>query len=155
MSENIAHKVNRTDWPKGVWDSEPDRHDFIHAGFSCFILRNSMGNWCGYVGVPKTHPAYGLNYDFVDVNVHGGLTYADKCGGAICHVPQPGMPDDVWWLGFDTAHSGDYTPSMNKYRDGRLYDGESYKDMHYTINETKQLAEQLGSDSLTINPARA
>ena len=30
---------------------------------------------CGYLGVPKDHPWYGKDYDEVDVEVHGGLTY--------------------------------------------------------------------------------
>jgi hypothetical protein len=140
MSENINYKVNRDGWPKGEWDNEPDRVDFIHAGFSCFILRNPLGAWCGYVGVPNTHPAYEKSYDDIDVNVHGGLTYAEKCSGAICHIPQAGMPDDVWWLGFDTAHSGDNPPSMRIFK---FNPNGTYKDMNYVINETKQLADQL------------
>jgi hypothetical protein len=138
--ENTTVVRDRSDWLKGEWDNEPDRVDFIHAGFSCFIMRNTLGNWCGYVGVPKEHPHYEKSYNDVDVDVHGGLTYADKCMGHICHIPAPGMPDDVWWLGFDTAHSGDSGPSkmMN-----RFDFGGTYKNMAYVTNETKKLAEQL------------
>jgi len=107
--ETLLPKYNKSTWSKGEWDSEPDRKDFIESGFSCFILRNQMGNWCGYVGVPSNHPAFGKHYDDVNVDVHGGLTYSAKCSGHICHIPEKGMPDDVWWLGFDTAHCGDFS----------------------------------------------
>jgi len=143
--KDLIPPYDKSKWAKGEWDNEPDRKDFIHAGFSCFILRNMLGNWCGYVGVPSTHPAYEKHYDDVNVEVHGGLTYADKCSPPICHIPTPFMPEDVWWLGFDTAHLGDLSPYNNLsnvintpiFRDG------TYKNMEYVINETKQLAEQL------------
>lgn len=116
MKENTDVKIDRAGWPKGEWDSEPDRVDFIHAGFSCLLHRNTLGNWCGYVGVPETHPDFGKSYDDVeDVSVHGGLTYADLCREGICHVPQPGMPEKVWWLGFDAAHFNDLVPGMLRY----------------------------------------
>jgi len=155
VTENVQYQADRSRWKRGPWDREPeDRVDFVHAGFACFIKRGPMGAWCGYVGVPATHPAYGLHYEAVDVEVHGGLTYANKCVGAICHVPQPGMPDDVWWLGFDLNHFLDVAPG-DPYRhepsaafpdllarDGYL-PGECYKPRGYAEAETRSLAEQL------------
>ena len=140
MKERV---VDRSTWSKGEWDKEPEnRVDFIHSGFSCFILRGPMGAWCGYVGVPSTHPAYEKDYndDILEkIDVHGGLTYADKCAGVICHVPEPGMPDDVWWLGFDTAHYGDVVP-LNVHW---AQHDETYKNIKYVTDEVKSLAEQL------------
>jgi hypothetical protein len=140
--ENMTY--DKSLWGKGEWDNEPDRVDFIHVGYSCFIMRNHSGAWCGYVGVPSNHVGYGQDYNEMceHVDVHGGLTYADKCRGSICHIPEPGMPDDVWWFGFDTAHYNDKVPGMEFYR---FYDKDErvYRNMEYTINETKQLAEQL------------
>jgi hypothetical protein len=74
--------------------------------------------------------------------VHGGLTYADRCQGAICHVPQPGESDDVWWLGFDCNHSGDL--SMYDVAEGRFIGiwNESYKTAEYARAETLKLANQ-------------
>lgn len=146
MSETIKLlEYDKSKWPRGEWNNEPDRVDFIHAGFSCFILRNTHGAWCGYVGVPNTHPAYGKDYNDVDVDVHGGLTYADVCGDHICHVPEPGMPDDVWWLGFDTNHYSDYAPGNFVYSIGTRPANEMshYKNVGYVTNEVKRLAEQL------------
>ena len=148
--ENTEYKADRSTWEPGPWDNEPeDRVDFLHAGFSCFIKRGPAGAWCGYVGVPEGHSAYGKSYDEVDVEVHGGLTYANPCKGAICHVPAEGMPDKVWWLGFDTAHFGDLVPAHNRlmsfYDRARESEGpfESYKTRDYTKGETERLAEQL------------
>ena len=140
---HITRAIDRTGWARGEWDNEPDRFDFIHAGFSCFILRNHTGNWCGYVGVPRGHQAYGLDDSLIDMDVHGGLTYSGRCNGEICHTPQEGMPDDVWWLGFDTAHYMDLSPAMLR-RFSHLYgSNEIYKNMQYVIDETKKLADQL------------
>ena len=38
---------DKTRWADGPWMNEPDRVDFVHAGFACFALRNYMGVWCG------------------------------------------------------------------------------------------------------------
>jgi len=142
-------KVDRTGWPSGPWDSEPDRLDFIHAGFSCLLLRSHVGAWCGYVGVPETHPAFGKDYDDVEVEVHGGLTYMGLCRESICHVPIPGMPEKVWWLGFDMIHSHDYAPGL--FRNSQLFemfgDSGSPKGIYHNINDAQaevcKLAEQL------------
>ena len=152
--ENTEHKSDRTSWGRGPWDAEPeDRVDFVHAGFACFVKRGPLGVWCGYVGVPQGHPAYGYGYDDVPVEVHGGLTYADSCKGGICHVPQPGMPDDVWWLGFDCGHSWDEVPltaagSKFAMLEGltALFEGvneRTYKTLAYAQDETRKLADQL------------
>lgn len=34
------------------------------------------GAWCGYVGVPKEHPLYGILDGDMDFSVHGGITWA-------------------------------------------------------------------------------
>jgi hypothetical protein len=109
--------IDKSTWGDGPWQNEPDRVDWVHAGFACLALRHpSHGHWCGYVGVPREHPAYGKPYDEVDAPFHWDLNYAAPCEGAICHVPEPGMPDDVWWLGGDFGHMLDLSPG----REARL-----------------------------------
>lgn len=106
----IPNNVDRTGWPKGPWDTEPDRVDWkTEAGLPAIALRHSSGHWCGYVGVPTDHPA--LDADAPAVDVHGGITYGSKCSGHVCHIPEPGEPADVFWFGFDFAHNGDANPS--------------------------------------------
>ena len=203
------NKVKREGWRPGPWDGEPDKKQWVDAktGYPCLVVRNEgIGNLCGYVGVPKGHPAYGLHYDGItqadaDINtkrwnlhsrlysaagcppislqdphrinpawskiedevekkfgprrdtpagtagvavrgisVHGGLTYADKCSGSICHDPDDGEPDDVWWFGFDCAHSGDVCPWMDRHYQS---EHEKYKDVRYVESEVASLAKQL------------
>jgi hypothetical protein len=144
------YKVDRTGWQPGPWDGEPDRVEFEAEGFPCLLVRSqSTGTWCGYVGVPPGHPCHGKGYDDVSVQVHGGLTYADKCAGHICHVPKPGATDDVWWLGFDLGHAWDLCPAFT--RIPGWFDrtaGEPrdvYRHQAYAQNETIVLAKQLAA----------
>jgi hypothetical protein len=130
---------NKSGWGTGPWNNEPDRKDFTHEGYACFLLRNNVGVWCGYVGVPSSHPLYGVTHNDVDVEVHGGLTYSNKCDGHVCHDPEPDMPDDVWWFGFDTAHYRDYIPGNSFFRDS----DQIYRDITYVEEEIRSLASQL------------
>jgi len=141
LEKPAEYKIDKTAWERGPWDSEPDRIDFVHAGLACLALRNHHGNWCGYVGVPPEHPAYGKSYGDVDVDVDGGLTYARRCEEPICHISQPGMPDDVYWLGFDCGHAWDLTPAwrMERIRE------EVYRDLPFVMREIKSLAQQLAA----------
>jgi hypothetical protein len=159
--------IDKTDWPvRGPWDSEPDKAQWIDeaTGLDCLIVRQgNSGHLCGYVGLPPEHPWHGIDYDGCTktppceeswcnhgpdarVEVHGGLTFAARCqehaepGTGICHIPEPGRPADVWWLGFDCAHAWDMSP-------GRGYDfgeeRENYKTFGYVQDEVTRLAAQL------------
>lgn len=141
----------------GPWLDEDDHVLFEHEGFPCIIHRfETHGALCGYVAVPPGHPMHGKDYGDVAVDVHGGLTYAESCQGEICHVAKPGEPDDVWWFGFDTVHSGDLAPGhMNTMLQMRgLLDGmfndlgargatDVYRDQAYVTEQVKSLAGQL------------
>jgi hypothetical protein len=146
---NCNHAEEKSKWGDGPWQNEPDRVEFHHAGLACILHRNRVGTWCGYVGVPPTHPAHGKRYDDVDVSVHGGLTYADHCmeNGPICHVPAPGEPDDLYWFGWDAAHYTDLSPgivaTLRELGSTRDRSDEIYRDVTYARNQTESLAEQL------------
>jgi hypothetical protein len=125
---------------------------------ACLALRNRLGAWCGYVGVEPGHSAYGKDYDDVAVDVHGGLTYSDRCFDgpeerSICHIPEPGTTDDVWWLGFDCAHAYDLAPEMRALmlRAGiaraPYWDEDVYRTLAYVQGECAQLAVQLAAVS--------
>lgn len=148
--------LDRSQWARGEWDGEPDKMQWTDdaTGLPCLIVRHDrMGFLCGYVGVSEGHPAYGKGYSDVDVNVHGGLTFAGKCrpgdteARGICHVPGPGEPDHVWWLGFDCAHSGDYEPYKAKLAETKAifarHGFESYRTVGYVRRECADLARQL------------
>lgn len=138
--------INKTKWPRGSWDNEPDKVHFIdeETNMDCLIVRvEGSGHLCGYVAVDETHPAFKANYNRVQVDVYGGLTYGSICDedGHICHVAQDGRPEHVFWLGFDHAHSGDLSPGYQ----GRfgLGGGEIYRDINYVRDGCQQLAKQL------------
>jgi len=131
----------RGEFPSGPWETEPDRVDFTAHGHPCFVHRNGAGVWCGYVGVPRSHPAFGHQYDDFNVSVHGGLTYSGKCSGHLCHA---GPQKVLWWIGWDAFHSGDLAPVMLQ----SLREIYRHSDAHYwtvqeAIGETKRLASQL------------
>lgn len=146
-------------WPSGEWDDEPDKVHWKDAatGLDCLAVRNPRrGNWCGYVAVTEGHPAFGNGYSDVDADVHGGLTFADFCQETegphrgICHVPFPGEPDRVWWLGFDCAHAWDYCPEDKRLADEKGgcftigYD-ETYRTLGYVRMHCRNLAHQLAA----------
>jgi hypothetical protein len=125
-----------------AWKTEPNHVDFTYKGYPCIIHRvDHHGALCGYVGVPKGHPYFGLHYnDINDVDVHGGLSYSAECFGDICHKNADGSePDERWWLGFDCAHSFDLIPEMSK-----LFGLEcTYRDIPYVTKELESLVDQL------------
>ncbi len=146
--------IDKTEWPRGEWDQEPDKIQWIDAatGLDALMVRHPRsGNWCGYVGVAAGHPAFEKDHDAVDADVHGGLTFASFCvedgkEEGICHVAQPGRPERVWWLGFDCAHWQDLSPGMQAFhqRTGlpERY-GEHYRNVDYVEAECAGLAQQL------------
>lgn len=163
MDRKEEAPVDKSAWGDGPWQTEPDRVEWAHAGLPCLALRNHHGNWCGYAAVPPGHPRHGTGYDDVEVDVHGGLTYAGPCEGLICHVPKPGEPDDVYWFGFDCCHAGDFSPGMDTQirgygirQDRPRYDHakalaahdwtvDTYRTLDYVQAETNRLAEQLAA----------
>lgn len=140
--ESNEYIADRSEWDAGPWDNEPD--DKVvwidpKTNLDCMIVRNGAGAWCGYVGLPPGHPHHGKSYDdllWEDYGVHGGLTFSNSCGGRICHVPEPGRPHNVWWLGFDCNHSCDLAP--HNYGWG----GGQYRSQKYVTNEVTKLAAQ-------------
>jgi hypothetical protein len=163
---------DKTTWGRGPWQTEPDKAQWIDpaTGLDCLIVRNGSGALCGYVGVPPEHLWHGKGYsDCLDpgcteewcyehspealARVHGGLTFARRCAETtdeskhICHVPAPGRPADVWWFGFDCAHSGDCCPRYlaSDMRSGGILTEGEYRDVAYVVAECARLAEQLAA----------
>ena len=150
----------KAEWGPGPWQDEPDKEQFADeaTGYACLIKRNRLGALCGYVGVPAGHPWHGKGYDEVRTaddewpDVHGGLTYSALCqegpeGETICHVPAPGEPEPLYWLGFDCAHAFDLAPGMDfhlRKSSGVSYAdlGETYKTVAYVKAECAGLAAQ-------------
>ena len=146
MSENEL-KMDKSTWGEGPWQHEPDKVEWRSYGFPCLIVRGPGGQLCGYVAVNPGHPWHGKDCDDVEVLVHGGCSYDGKCqpDGHICHVPKPGESDDVWWLGFDCAHGGDYIPRLGfavHLLLGYDLNTEAYRNLAYVTAEVESLAAQ-------------
>lgn len=155
--------IDKSTWGPGPWQDEPDKVHWIDpdTDLDCLMVRSpSGGNWCGYVAVTEGHPFYERDYSdcygsadsesedrYLDV--HGGLTFSDFCaetkdpGRFICHVPEPGRPEKVWWLGFDCAHAWDLSPAYAAYPSWPNRPDESYKDRYYVEAEVRSLARQI------------
>lgn len=155
--------VDKSEWIDGPWKSEPDKMQWQDeaTGLPCLIVRNRGGALCGYVGVPEGHPCFEVDYsdgtslhtvddDYNHIDVHGGLTFSDFCADTddesrdVCHVPGPGEPDRVWWLGFNCAHCYDLSPKYAS-RDGVFapHEEEVYRDIAYVKEHVRRLARQL------------
>ena len=143
--------LDKSQWGNGPWVYEPDKAQWPdkETGLPCLAVRHpNSGHWCGYVGVAEGHPEFGKDYDAVLADVHGGLTFADFCNPnekeqGVCHIPDEGEPDRVYWLGFDCVHLGDLSPAYNR----RLGQVDAYPDTYRTLdyikNECASLARQL------------
>jgi hypothetical protein len=120
------------------WETEPNHRKWKEATtkYTCEVKRNSLTlSLCGYVTVPKKHHYYGLGYDKVYANVHGGLTYSNK-----------------GTFGFDCAHAGDLTPgillSVIKSTDYTGYTDmaithDTYRTFDWVVKKTESLARCL------------
>lgn len=150
-STYINPEVDRSRWPSGPWDDEPDKVSWTDeaTGLPCLAVRHPLdGHWCGYVAVEPGHPFHGKGKGAPPVSVHGCLTYAASCREddpverAVCHIPEPGKPADVWWFGFDCGHSHDLKPVMLTW--GRDFAGGlPYRPLDYVQCECELLAAQL------------
>ena len=139
---------DKRDWGPGPWQDEPDKIQWKDeiTGFPCLMVRNHSGAWCGYVGVAEGHPWFGKFYDDVEAHAHGGLTFSGHCqvepdpARGVCHIPEPGDPDNVWWLGFDCSHHNDYAPASAILRE--IMKGCPYRDQEYVTRQVTRLAVQ-------------
>lgn len=117
--------------------SEPDFFDSCAFGLPIFACRNYMKAWCGYVGVPKGHSFFGMDYFervatdrdnlrigqqspmaiFIEaMKEDDGKVALDillDCPGGLTwandHQPL-GPKGKYWWFGFDCSHYNDLSP---------------------------------------------
>lgn len=128
--------VDRTGWPAGVWDSEPDELEWKDegSGLKCRMMRHAlMGHWCGWVGIHEGHRLFGVETSEIEMSVHGGLT---TCGW---------MDGDqgTWWLGFDCGHAYDFCPAKAQWMKLWKRAGRNYKTVEFVKAECAKLAGQL------------
>jgi len=107
------------------------------AGLRAIVIFGRLGFHCGYVGVPSSHPLFGVKYsepsqrygkapeDMFDV--HGGLTYS----GGEDDFP---VESDLWWFGYDCGHLGDVSDICSE---------GVFRDLDYCKAECESLAKQI------------
>lgn len=122
------------------------------TGYTCAFRTNALGVYCGYVGVPKTHPAHGLHYctpwnddapppseiavAVENVEVRGGLTFAGRFKDSSDFDPE------LWLFGFDCGHLDDFMPLMPSLMSHPALQKPTFKDEAYTRAEITKLARQ-------------
>lgn len=128
-----------------LWNNEPDFEEFDYQDIKCKVIRNEeMLSLCGYAGVNKQHPLYGLSdYEVQELlDCHGGVTFVGT------------FPDDErWYFGFDCSHSSDLVPRMveifstNPQLSKTLNQG-IYRNFSYVKDELLNLAKQLHTNKI-------
>jgi hypothetical protein len=149
-------------WGYGEWVEEPDLVNFEYEGIKCKIKRLFIedgyrsdgeihmfgGSLCGYICIPKDHPYFGKDYDAIEIDAHGGLTYSK-------------FEEEEYWIGFDCSHAFDYLPSTEYLRkiepsiSRMAYEKLSeelkkyplfnpiYRNVRYCIEECKSMVNQV------------
>lgn len=108
---------------------------FEYRGYPCIVIFQPLGHRCGCVGLPEKNRFYGLDYNEIDVNCHGGLTYSSN------HLYEQ-KDTNIWWIGFDCAHcddARDYTSLRKYYTDNRsknMIDNWEALDQKYPIPDS-------------------
>lgn len=95
--------------------------DSLELGRVLTDFSTNRGYHNGYVALSKGHPDYGKDYDDIDVEVHGGLTFSQEVEY---------QNEKYWVVGFDTAHLGDNPENCN---------------FKYVLKETENLFKQMVS----------
>jgi hypothetical protein len=124
--------------------------DLIH--FTCPnnpALEGMGGVANGYVALHPYHPCYKMGYDSIyqhfDIDVHGGLTYADW--GGHLYKPSVEVPAKWWVVGFDTMHGSDLTgflPGIGTYNEIlRGHEASRWQKMEEVELEALRLKWQL------------
>ena len=117
------------------------KFNMLDVGFG--VLEYGWGN--GYILLPPNHPFYEIDYDDIDVKVHGGLTFGEKFNSThfLEWIKGREISGDItlynfeqfnnyWIIGFDTNHFGDNIYNCPK---------------EYVIDETSHLLEQCLDES--------
>ena len=103
-------------------------------GYGYVIL--SLGTHpTAYINVPAGHPAYKKDYDTIDLDVHGGLTFGEKR----LHTSETDFIDG-WWLGWDYAHCMDYSGCFPEEWDQKRWTTEEIlEDVKNAVSHLKEM----------------
>lgn len=157
--QNMTPKELETDFLKtvyGVYLTDGGsivEHDSIDVyGHRLVVVFTPFGHRCGYVGVYENSPLRNVEYDDLNVNVHGGLTFSGNLN----------TDQSQWFFGFDCAHVFDApdVEKMKEYTEMGLMDQSqnellnwyltypvltksTVKSLDFVLEELKNLSVQL------------
>jgi len=162
-------KLDRSKWPYNyLLTSEPDSKQWEDeaTGLACRVYRQTWsGILCGYVGLDKEHPWFGLDYsaevcsqrmpDETPVQKVGivnaipiaarekeGLEKYSIDSFLVAHggitFSEKFKGSEKWWFGFDCNHGGDFLPAVKL-----LQNPNNYRDFEYVEANVANLAKQL------------
>jgi hypothetical protein len=129
--------------------SNSKTHDYLkewkQGDIVCRVLGGPFSNFNGYVGLPKSNPAWGKSYsqlydEGIYIDVHGGLTFDEQGHENSLRLPNA----ELWWFGFDTSHSGDYI-------DYGCGNGHEKQGHFWTKEEVAQQVESMAKQFLALN----
>ncbi len=165
--QNMTPKEFETDFLKtvyGVYLTDGGsivEHDSIDVyGHRLVAIFTPMGHRCGYVGVSENSPLRMVEYDDLNVDVHGGLTFSGNLN----------TDESQWFFGFDCAHVFDAPDieKMKEYIEMGLLDQpqnelrdwylaypaltkSTVKSLDFVLTELKSLSAQLMDVELDSN----
>lgn len=138
---------------------------FEYRSYPCVVIFQPLGYRCGYIGLPEKNKFYGIDYDKIDIDCHGGLTYSSN------HLHEQ-SDTNTWWIGFDCAHCNDavdYTSLRKYYTDDRSKSmfnrwealDQKYpvpdshvRELAYVIKECINIIDKLCEEEIGIAKAR-
>lgn len=138
------------------------------AGFRAVVIMTDMGHRCGYVGLPQSHPLYGVDYSdessvltfpageevgkrgIIPMLCAGGEKASpdvvfDVHGGltyAGGRAEYPAPSDGLWWFGYDCGHAGDAPLPGSRMSEYKCAD-DVHRSLDYCIAECESLARQM------------
>lgn len=90
METKEYRTIDKDGWGPGPWQDEPDKRQWQDeaTGLPCLIVRGPSGALCGYVGISKEHPAFGLSYDGTPEEEHRAYMEGtrEKMRGALTDI---------------------------------------------------------------------
>lgn len=117
-----------------------------YKGYEYLVTFFEFGHRCGYVAIPSSHEfsKYQENdYDKIDINVHGGLTFCSRESSLKDILSSPCT--DLW-IGFDCMHGFD---------DRCLKTSEKYFGEENRVAKTFKILGDLGSFSFNESSHRS
>lgn len=125
-----VHRQNVTVLARGKYEGYP------------FIVLSLGTHPTAYVCLPEGHPYFGKDYDDMDIEVHGGFTYANS-------FVAKSTIKDRWWVGWDYAHLGDFMGYYAKggplaeFSEAHGHDKEKKWTRDEIVDEAKNVIRQL------------